>query len=189
MKKIIYLLIIAFICLIILTTFIVVLKDKNIPEKKIVNSKKNSIKNSFCGDGVINGNEKCDGNSILCIASDGYSGTKTCSSSCSIYGSCVSTELGGDGVVNGNEECDGTPKCNSSCKVIIETKAECGNYFCEGRENYFNCPRDCNAPEQQSFQPVSDYLEKSNDLLNNQRIRNAIEANPLVDPDSYMEAI
>ena len=145
MKRIIFILLaIIFICLTILATlFFASLENQETTKKKSVNSQIDSVKNSFCGDGIR----------------------------------------------NGDEECDGTQNCNSNCEIIPPAESVCGDYFCSGKDNYFNCPNDCDAPEQQSFQPVHGFAEKAEKLVNDPRIQNAIKASSFRNNDLVYQPI
>ncbi len=123
-----------------------------------------------CGDGIIqNPPEKCDGDTITCTTTDGYSGTQTCKSDCSGYNTCTSSEFCGDGVINGNEQCDegsnngvvcnapyggSCQYCDSSCKIQTKIGPYCGdgikqsNEACEYTDGISDGypDLDCNAP-------------------------------------------
>jgi|GEM_PF-6267141 len=60
---------------------------------------------NVCGDGVVAGDEVCDGNSKVC-AKDEYYGKKECKKDCSGFKACVPVQSCGDGKVNGPEVCD-----------------------------------------------------------------------------------
>ena len=66
----------------------------------------------YCGDGAINGNEACDGNSQSCTTTSGYPGTQICNGQCSGFGSCTSTQYCGDGICNGAET---SSSCSQDC--------------------------------------------------------------------------
>ncbi len=65
---------------------------------------------NYCGDGIKNNNEECDGTA-------GVGEHQTCSSSCSL----INLPYCGDGIKNNNEECDGTDgvgagqTCSATC--------------------------------------------------------------------------
>jgi hypothetical protein len=65
-----------------------------------------------CGDGVVNGTEKCDNGASN---SDTAYGDGTCTKSCQLGPYC------GDGRIQtaNGEQCDSTPGCSNLCKVIV----------------------------------------------------------------------
>lgn len=73
---------------------------------------------NHCGDGVINGNDQCDGSDLggatcLDFGSPNPAGL-ACSSTCRLDPSGCSSYCG-DGVVDNGEQCDGTAFGNKSC--------------------------------------------------------------------------
>ncbi len=81
----------------------------------------------FCGDGILQTGlgEQCDKTStslISCATTTGYTGTKTCSTVCTL-GTCVSNESCGDGIVQSIEECDDHNTVNNdgcSAQCLLE---------------------------------------------------------------------
>ncbi|MBI5150110.1 MAG: DUF4215 domain-containing protein [Candidatus Omnitrophica bacterium] len=90
-----------------------------------------TCKTEFCGDGILQTGlgEQCDkaGTSLVsCTTTTGYTGTKTCSATCT-FGTCVSNETCGDGIVQSVEECDdhntvNLDGCSAQC-LLEKTKA------------------------------------------------------------------
>ena len=94
----------------------------------------------YCGDGVKNGEEECDGDDPqVCTTTEGYSGFKNCVDC--LWGQCISQESCGDGIQNGNEECDDgelngqecpppceqtCTYCSSCCQLITLQGGSCG---------------------------------------------------------------
>ncbi len=72
----------------------------------------------FCGDGMINGFEECDGTdlgSATCIQFGApQPGGLTCGSNCKLDPSGCSAYCG-NGIVDSNEQCDGSAFANKSC--------------------------------------------------------------------------
>ena len=70
-------------------------------------------KRLYCGDGILNGTEQCDGTA-------GLGAHQACSSTCTL----INLPYCGDGMVNGGEQCDGTTgvgshqQCSSGCTLI-----------------------------------------------------------------------
>lgn len=65
-----------------------------------------------CGDA----DDVCaSGATQACTTAAGYSGTQSCLSDCTGWGSCSSTQSCGDGTKNGNEQCDGSDVGTASC--------------------------------------------------------------------------
>ena len=70
----------------------------------------------YCGDGIVNNSEKCDGNAFLnnavkCAAwSDSYiSGNVSCNADCTVnFNACAKAPVCGDGKVDSGEQCDKT---------------------------------------------------------------------------------
>jgi len=62
---------------------------------------------SYCGDGVIDPGEECDGGS-------------NCNSDCTIKEPDPPPSYCGDGVIDPGEECDGGPNCTSNCRLVPE---------------------------------------------------------------------
>jgi cysteine-rich repeat protein len=81
--------------------------------------------NATCGNGAVESGEQCDGNVQACTIG-GYSGTQSCSSSCS-WNSCTPTQSCGDGVCNGLET---NATCAQDCHAVV-----CGNGLVEGGED------------------------------------------------------
>ena len=79
-----------------------------------------------CGDGVIiQGVESCElGDLKVCITPRGYTGSATCTVTCTGFDPCVSTNSCGDGIVNGLEKCDdgnalNGDGCSTLCQVEV----------------------------------------------------------------------
>lgn len=75
---------------------------------------------SYCGDGVRNEGESCDGGDFggLSCASLGYGGGPLrCTSSCSLDTSGCSVGYCGDGKIQGSEACDGTDFGGATCRT------------------------------------------------------------------------
>jgi hypothetical protein len=72
----------------------------------------------YCGDGVINGIEECDGNALgsaTCLQFGApQPGGLACGSNCKLDPSGCS-EYCGNGIVDSNEQCDGSNFANKSC--------------------------------------------------------------------------
>jgi hypothetical protein len=77
----------------------------------------------YCGDGIVNNNEECDGGDH-CLADctwdewcgDGIvNGVEECDGGDYCLADCTWGEWCGDGIVNGNEECDGGDYCLADC--------------------------------------------------------------------------
>lgn len=91
--------------------------------------------NPVCGDGQVNQTaEQCDGNIQTCLTTAGYSGSKTCSSTC-LWENCSSNEFCGDNIKNGTEACDGVAgvvtgfSCTNNCTLQQNggSNPVCGN--------------------------------------------------------------
>ena len=105
------------------------------------------VPTEYCGDGVINGPEVCDGTTRACVT-NGYSGTQSCKNDCSGWGPCVTPQSCGDGIVEGNEVCDGNSQtctingyngvqtCNQTCSGwnACQTSEYCGDGIINGTE-------------------------------------------------------
>lgn len=103
-----------------------------------------------CGNGEIEVDEECDGDSTQnCTTTEGYAGTQNCSDC--LWGECITTESCGDGIINGNEECDGTD-ITSSCED-------------EGYdEGTLSCNSDCTLNDDEcAYEESSDNNEESSD--------------------------
>jgi len=115
---------------------------------------------AVCGDGMIHGDEVCDGGSQVCV-SGGYSGAQTCNATCDGWNSCVLSESCGDEIVNGPEVCDansqlcvvggysGAQACNATCDgwQTCQSNTWCGDGVVSGSEQCdggANCTNDCN---------------------------------------------
>lgn len=100
----------------------------------------------YCGDGVINGSEKCDDGK-----NTGLPGS--CKADCSAY---VPSTLCGDGTVQPPEQCDdgkgatgnatATSKCDSACRfkcgnALVESPEQCDNGVNDG--SYGTCNSTC----------------------------------------------
>ncbi|GAB4284359.1 MAG: hypothetical protein Kow0081_1480 [Candidatus Dojkabacteria bacterium] len=68
------------------------------------------IGTATCGDGLVQGNEVCEIGQTQSCTINGYTGTRTCNSSCSGFGACQPTQSCGDNVCNGSET-------QSSCPI------------------------------------------------------------------------
>lgn len=70
-------------------------------------------KRLYCGDGIINGTEQCDGTA-------GVGAHQACSSACTL----INLPYCGDGMVNGSEQCDGVAgvglhqECSAQCALV-----------------------------------------------------------------------
>ena len=114
------------------------------------------VATEFCGDGEVNGNEKCDNSWLTssedCTTIEGYKGNSECNSECSDYGTCVPTEFCGDQIVNGDEICEhytykscsdlgkplsgvggGDASCNSDCGGYNTDICTCGDGAINGQ--------------------------------------------------------
>jgi hypothetical protein len=72
----------------------------------------------YCGDGVRNGPELCDGaalGGLTCPAAGFYGGTPACLATCDGYDLSGCTGSCGDGVKNGPEQCDGLDQGGAAC--------------------------------------------------------------------------
>jgi cysteine-rich repeat protein len=106
----------------------------------------NSIKGAYCGDGIKNGTEICDGdvetNNVGCALSGGYmtKKTRTCNVTCagwSAWGACMPTGSCGNGIKDGTEQCDdGNTSDNDSC-INSCKNAVCGDGLV--REGFEQC--------------------------------------------------
>jgi fibro-slime domain-containing protein len=97
----------------------------------------------FCGDGLINGPEKCDDGQ-----NTGLPGS--CKADCSAY---IPTKLCGDGMIQAPEKCDdgknngtATSKCDTSCRLkcgngTIDPGEQCDNGVNDG--SYGTCTSTC----------------------------------------------
>lgn len=66
-----------------------------------------ATKIEFCGDGIVNGNEKCEGNLSFPCASNLYSGISQCDPTSCTLGLCnIGTQLCGNGILEGLEQCE-----------------------------------------------------------------------------------
>jgi parallel beta-helix repeat protein len=111
-----------------------------------------------CGNGIIEGNEKCDLDNLggqTCISLGYESGSLKCSSICEFdVSSCYSGDICGDGIIDAGEECDsgnlggqtcislgcdgGSLSCSTDCKLVgsqcynVETSSKSSkNVACE----------------------------------------------------------
>lgn len=107
----------------------------------------------YCGDGVVNGPERCDTDAFRTSCEDlGWEGGEIACVACTPDTSGCTGAFCGDGVVEGAEECDhegspewrceyGTPSCTvcgSGCVLIEAVGAYCGNGVVD-----FNTPEVC----------------------------------------------
>ena len=75
----------------------------------------------YCGDGIINGSETCDGGSQSCSAVSGYLGSQNCLNTCDGWENCNSGEYCGDAIKNGSEQCDdGNSVDNDVCSNVCQ---------------------------------------------------------------------
>ncbi len=108
---------------------------------------------AVCGDGIISGNEACDGSVFAddtCQSQGFMEGTLTCSQDCLGF-STVNCFICGDGEIQGTEECDGPldndvacdtlgftegpVSCDmSTCQIDISQCTLCGDGVAEGDE-------------------------------------------------------
>lgn len=99
----------------------------------------------FCGDGLINGVEACDGDRLLgrtCLTQGFTGGTLVCAEDCTLDTSgCVrdGDPVCGDGVRTGDEQCDGAFVAGESCESL---GAGTGTLGCGADCNYdlAGCP-------------------------------------------------
>jgi hypothetical protein len=113
---------------------------------------------SYCGDGVRNGSEVCDGAAgPLCYGT----GTVSCNADCSANPAASSCKaFCGDNLRNGSEQCDGwdVPQCHNAttpvgctwdCKIVLQscTAGYCGDgkkngvEQCDGADLTKPCPQ------------------------------------------------
>ncbi|MBI5479396.1 MAG: hypothetical protein HY906_11095 [Deltaproteobacteria bacterium] len=72
----------------------------------------------YCGDGVRNGTEKCDGADLggnSCLGFGYYDGSPACLATCDGFDKTGCSGYCGDGIVNGGEFCDGRDQGGESC--------------------------------------------------------------------------
>jgi cysteine-rich repeat protein len=116
----------------------------------------------ICSDGIVQGNEVCDGNVQACSTGDGYLGEQQCLGTCNGWGFCVATEYCGDGATNGSEACDDgdndscTLDCSADCEhanlpatpTCGDTILECGEACDDGNtDDLDGCSADCLSDE------------------------------------------
>lgn len=115
-----------------------------------------------CGNGVIEGDEQCDGEDLggANCAGIGFDGGELgCDENC--YFDTLACSVCGDGVIEGAEECDGDALGGASCAELgfgggslacdeqcaYDTSgcddAVCGDGICAGDETEQSCPEDC----------------------------------------------
>lgn len=73
---------------------------------------------AVCGNGVIEGNEVCDGaalNSQTCVTQGFVSGSLSCSSNCAFNTSLCSNAVCGNGIIDSGESCDGAALNSATC--------------------------------------------------------------------------
>ncbi|MEL6758790.1 MAG: hypothetical protein AAFP04_00175 [Myxococcota bacterium] len=110
-----------------------------------------------CGDGVLSGNEICDGDAFdsrfspTCEAHGFVGGTVTCRDDCTLNLSACNPAVCGNGIVEGNEVCDGgvaacsnlgygngSAPCRSDCRGYVESSCRglgsCGNGRIDGAD-------------------------------------------------------
>lgn len=118
----------------------------------------------WCGDGVAEGNEPCDGDDLRgeTCQSRGYeAGPLRCSPVCTYDETGCINGWCGDGTQDAGEQCDGFDLGGKSCQslgfaggaltcqpnCLYDTtgcaNAACGNGVCEGGEDSCSCPVDC----------------------------------------------
>ena len=93
----------------------------------------------YCGDGIVNGNENCDGDQFRdgkteCSAWDSRygEGNVICTKNCYLQFSCELKPVCGDGKLTGEEPCDGTLFKNdrSLCKLLDSSQYQGGRVTC-----------------------------------------------------------
>lgn len=90
-----------------------------------------SVAGPFCGDGIINGSEQCDGSALngQSCASNGYDeGTLGCTSGC-VYDFSGCNDFCGNGTIESPEECDGSNLNSNTC---VTEGFESGTISCNG---------------------------------------------------------
>jgi len=60
----------------------------------------------FCGDGITNGDEACDGQGTFTCNLGLYTGQASCDSTCSLNGCNIGTQSCGNGISEGREQCE-----------------------------------------------------------------------------------
>ncbi len=117
------------------------------------NEQSNMCYTGFCGNGVKEGAEQCDGDTVSCNV-NGNQGTKRCDSQCSGYSFCVPNQRCGDGIKNGNELCDGNDLDGKSCFDFdfdsgdLKCNAQCNDYdfsMCENQQQCVPSPEECDG--------------------------------------------
>ncbi len=93
---------------------------------------------TVCGDGVVEGNEVCDGNQLTetCETLGFGGGQLSCASNCADYDttSCDPLPTCGDNQINDNEVCDGTDLAGQTCELqgrtagTLRCAANCGSF-------------------------------------------------------------
>ena len=82
-----------------------------------------------CGDGIVNGDDQCDGSAGVGSCPAGSTGSVTCSNQCiRDLSGCTTPISCGDGVVNGTEQCDGSTgvgSCPAGSTGSVSCTAQC----------------------------------------------------------------
>ena len=97
----------------------------------------------YCGDGIVNNSEKCDGNTFLnnavkCASwsNDYISGNVSCNADCTInYKACAKAPVCGDGKVDSGEQCDKA--------AFLDNKKNCAAWDSSYISGKVSCKSDC----------------------------------------------
>ena len=98
---------------------------------------------AYCGDGLVNNDEKCDGNAFLnnavkCSKWDNsyISGNVSCNSDCTLnFKACAKAPVCGDGKVDAGEQCDGN--------AYLDNKKVCAAWDSSYISGKVSCNADC----------------------------------------------
>ncbi|MBU1104057.1 MAG: hypothetical protein KJ600_05875, partial [Nanoarchaeota archaeon] len=110
----------------------------------------------YCGDGIINDNEVCDGTNLngeTCIAQGFEAGELGCREDCLAFDTyqCAQIPECRDGVDNDLDGVIDLEDSGCSDSEDDDDETDCGDGSCEGGEHEINCLDDCNITEYRTF--------------------------------------